>query len=117
MKHPLALVLVMLSGVAHAADRLPGDMLGQWASDVAACTEPSSERAMTVEPRSVLFYEHGYEFKRIARLKDGALKGIGHSIADDGRAPGSITMKRIGPDELQANGVTYYRCKGRAGAR
>ncbi|MDI1265825.1 MAG: hypothetical protein PS018_21490 [bacterium] len=109
--------LLLMFSAACAADRLPGGMLGKWASDVAACSEQSSELGMTVEPRSVLFYEHGYEIRRIVKLKDGSLKGVGHSVADDGRTPGSVTLKLIEPDKLQAGGETYYRCKERAGAR
>ena len=84
MKYPLGALLVVLAGTAHAADRLPKSMLGKWASDPAACAEQSSELGMTVEPRSVLFYEHGYEIMRIARLKDGSLKASGYSADLDG---------------------------------
>lgn len=118
IKYLLALLLMSsAASAASAADRLPKEMLGNWASDVAACSEQSSELGMTVEPRSVLFYEHGYGIRRIVKLKDGSLKGVGYSFDDDGRAPGSVTLKLIEPDKLQAGGQTYYRCKERAGAR
>ena len=90
-------------------------MLGKWASDAAACTEQSSELGMTVEPRTVLFYEHGYQIRRITRLKGGALKGTGYSFADDGRTNDSITLKLIDPNKLQARGEIYYRCETQNG--
>ena len=106
---------LLISGTVHAADQLPNSMLGKWASDVAACTEQSSELGMTVEPRTVLFYEHGYHIKRIARLKDGALRGTGYSFADDGRSKDSITLKLMEPNKLQARGEIYYRCEKQNG--
>lgn len=110
MRAVLLVVLVVLSGAANAADRLPKDMFGKWASDPAACGEQSSELGLTVEPRSVLFYEHGYSIKRIARLKDGSLKASGYSVDDQGRTRGSIILKLAG-DKLQAGGRIYHRCK------
>ena len=111
-------LLILFSGTAHAVDQLPNSMLGKWASDVAACTEQSSELGMTVEPRTVLFYEHGYHIKRIARLKDGSLRGTGYGFADDGRINDSITLKVMDPNRLQARGEIYYRCeKQNGGAR
>jgi len=102
--------LFVLSGSANAADRLPKNMLGKWASDPAACGEQASELELTVEPQSVLFYEHGYTIKRILRLKDGSLKASGYSVDDQGRAPGAVTLKLVG-DKLQAGGQIYHRCK------
>ncbi|MBR1196556.1 hypothetical protein JQ634_25730 [Bradyrhizobium sp. AUGA SZCCT0240] len=67
MKYLLGALLI--SGTAHAADQLPNSMLGKWASDAAACGQQSSELGMTVEPRTVLFYEHGFQIKRITRLR------------------------------------------------
>ena len=93
-------------------------MLGKWASDAAACGAQSSELGMSVEPRTVLFYEHGYQIKRITRLKDGSLWGTGFGFADDGRSNDSITLKLIDPNRLQAKGEIYYRCeKQNGGAR
>ena len=100
----------LCAGSAHAADKLPAAMLGQWASDPAACGEQASELGLTVEPRSVLFYEHGYTIQRIARQKDGSLKASGYAVDDQGRARGSITLKLVG-DKLDAGGQTYHRCK------
>ena len=113
MKYLLGALLI--SGTAHAADQLPSSMLGKWASDAAACGQQSSELGMTVEPRTVLFYEHGYQIKRITRLKDGSLKGTGYGFADDGRSNDSITLKLIDPNKLQARGEIYYRCGEQSG--
>ncbi len=92
----LVLSSLLIAGTAHAAETLPKAMLGKWASEVAACNEQSSELGLTVEPRSVLFYEHGYEIRKIARLKDGSLKASGFSVDDQGRSRGSITLKLDG---------------------
>lgn len=108
----LGVFLVLLAGPAQAAERLPKSMLGAWASDPAACGEQASELAMTVEPRSVLFYEHGYTIRRVVRLKDGSLKASGFSEADGERSRGSITLKLVSADRLQAGGETFHRCKG-----
>jgi hypothetical protein len=104
------LFLLLLAGHAHAADRLPKPMLGKWASDPAACGEQASELGLTVEPRSVLFYEHGYEIRRIVRMKDGSLKASGFSVDDQGRARGSITLKLV-DGKLQVGEQAYHRCK------
>jgi hypothetical protein len=103
-------LLLLFAGQAHAADRLPKLMLGKWASDPAACGEQASESGLTVERRSVSFYEHGYDIRRIVRLKDGSLKASGFSVDDQGRARGSVTLKLVG-DKLQVDGQTYHRCK------
>jgi hypothetical protein len=97
------------AGRAHA-DQLPKLLLGKWVSDLAACGEQSSELGLTVGPRSVLFYEHGYEIRRIARLKDGALKASGYAVDDSGRVRGSVTLKLLSPDRLEVNGGLYHRC-------
>lgn len=106
----IAGLLVLLSGTAEA-DVLPRSMRGEWATDLAACAEQASEIKMTVEPKSVLFYEHGYEIRRIVRLRDGSLKASGFFVADDGRARDSITLKLLSADTLQAKGEIYHRCR------
>lgn len=108
-------LLLLLSGTAHAAE-LPKSMLGKWASDAAACGEQASELGLTVERRSVLFYEHGYEIRRVARLKDGSLKASGYSVDDQGRAPGSVTLKQIG-DKLRVGEQIYHRCNPQNGGK
>jgi len=106
----LVSVLTFCASVAQAADRLPASMLGKWALEPAACKEQSSELGMTVEPRAVLFYEHGNTITRLVRLKDGSWKGFGYSVDDQGRARDSITLKLVG-DKLEVRGRMYHRCK------
>lgn len=105
-------MFLLANGPAFAADTLPKAMLGAWASDPAACGEQASELAMTVEPRAVLFYEHGNTISRIVKLKDGSLKAFGYAVDDQGRARGSITLKLLSAGKLEANGTTYHRCGG-----
>ena len=105
----VVVVLSLVSSTAHAADTLPKTMQGKWASDPAACHEQSSELGLTVEPRTVLFYEHGFSIKRIVRQKDGSLKGLGYSFDEQDRARDTITLKRVG-DKLRVRETTYHRC-------
>jgi hypothetical protein len=110
-------ILALLVDQAHAADRLPKAMLGAWASDPAACGEQASELAMTVEPKTVLFYEHGFKIRRVVRLKDGTWRATGYSVDDDGRAPGTLSLKLVA-DRLQVNGgAGYYRCNKKIGRK
>jgi hypothetical protein len=104
-------VLVLLSGQAHAADRIPKSMLGKWASDPAACGEQSSELGMTVEPMSVLFYEHSHSVRRISKSRDGSLKVSGYSEDLDGRSRSSITLKLLAADRLRVGQQIYHRCR------
>jgi hypothetical protein len=108
MKYGL-FILALFAVPAHAADRIPNSMLGKWASDPAACGEQASELGLIVEPRSVLFYEHGIEVRRISKQKDGSLKASGYAVDDQGKARSSITLKLV-DDKLQAGGETYHRC-------
>jgi hypothetical protein len=104
-----------LSGAADAADRLPNAMFGKWTTDLAACSEQSSEIVVTVEARSVLFYEHGYEIRQVTRLKDGTLKASGFSVDLDGRTRGSIQLKLLPDDRLRIGSEIYQRCKRKDG--
>jgi len=109
----LVLLLVGYTWPAEAAS-LPKDMLGAWASELSACGEQASELGMTIEPKTVLFYEHGFDIKKLTKLKDGSLKASGFSVADDGRAKGSLTLKQLSADTLSVGEQTYYRCKGKS---
>ena len=111
MKAVLIVLSIGLISPAFAADKLPKGMLGAWASDPKACGEQASELAMTIEPRSVLFYEHGYSVRRITRLKDGSLQVRGQSFDDQDRTADTITLKLVSADKLQAKGQIYHRCK------
>lgn len=108
----LVCLVLTAPATAQAPDRLPKSMLGKWATDLAACAEQASEIRITVEPRSVLFYEHGYSIRRVTRLKDGSLKASGFAEDDSGRVRGSVTLKLVAADKLQINGgETYWRCR------
>lgn len=113
MRILICALLVGFTVSAHAADRLPKSMLGRWTTDLATCSEQSSELRMTVEPRMVLFYEHGYEIRRVVRLKDGSLRASGYHADDSGRTRDSITLKLVEPDKLLVGGggEVYLRCK------
>ena len=116
MRSLFCILLLALSGAAaNAADRLPIAMFGKWTTDLAACSEQSSEIVVTVEARSVNFYEHGYEIRRVTRLKDGALKASGYSVDSDGRTRASITLKLLPADKLQVGSQIYERCKNQTG--
>ncbi len=109
----LLIVGLLLWSQAAKADVLPNSMRGEWEDNLAACSEQASETKMTVLPKSVLFYEHGYEIRRVVRLKDGSLKASGFSVDDQGRTRASITLKRLSADKLQIGGTgePYLRCK------
>jgi hypothetical protein len=108
------LVLFLAAGAqSAAAASLPADMLGAWASELSACGEQASELGMTIEPKTVLFYEHGFDIKKLTKLKDGSLKASGFSVADDGRAKGTLTLKQLSVDTLSVGEQTYHRCKGK----
>ena len=109
MKYALCILTLFVSP-AYAADKLPNSMLGKWASEPEACGEQASESGLTVEPRSVLFYEHGIEVRRVTKQKDGSFKASGYAVDDQGKARGSIVLKLVG-DKLEAGGGLYHRCK------
>ncbi|MBR0828466.1 hypothetical protein JQ596_23290 [Bradyrhizobium manausense] len=66
---------------------------------------------MTIEPQAVLFYEHGFDVKRLAKLKDGSLRASGFSFADDGRTKDTLTLKSLSTDTIEVGGQIYHRCK------
>lgn len=109
----LVLFLAVCSLSANASS-LPKDMLGSWASELSACGEQASELGMTIETKTVLFYEHGFDIKKLTKLKDGSLKASGFSVADDGRAKGTLTLKQVSADTIVVGDQTYYRCKGKS---
>jgi hypothetical protein len=112
MKRLGMVLLCLWAQPVHAADQLPKSMLGEWASDPAACGEQASELALSVKPRMVLFYEHGLEVRRVARLKDGSVKASGFMVADGERQRDSLTLKMVG-DQLRVGEQTYHRCRSK----
>ena len=111
MKTLLVVLSVTLAGTAHAADRLPKAMLGAWASDPSACGQQASELGMTIEPDTVLFYEHGFKIARISRQKDGSLKASGYSFDETGRTREVITLKLLEPGRIRVKDEVYHRCE------
>ena len=109
----LVLFLAVCSLSANASS-LPKDMLGAWASELSACGEQASELGMTIEAKTILFYEHGFDITKLTKLKDGSLKASGFSVADDGRAKGTLTLKQLSEDTIVVGDQTYYRCKGKS---
>jgi hypothetical protein len=112
MKRYLVVGLVLLSGAAHAADRLPKDMLGAWATNPEACANIHSEVRMTVEPKIILYYEVAQTVRKVTKTKDGFWRVQGQSVDSDGKAPSTIELKLDG-DKLvigKADGQVYHRC-------
>ena len=108
------LVLCLAAGAQSAkAASLPADMLGAWASELSACGAQASELGMTVEAKTVLFSEHGFDIRQLTKLNDGSLKVSGFSFADDGRARGTLTLRQPSADILVVGSRTYYRCKAK----
>lgn len=109
------LILLLIAAAVRSAEAasLPKDMLGAWASELSACGEQASELGMTIEPKTVLFYEHGFEIAKLTKLKDGSLKASGFSVADDGRAKSTLTLKQLSADALLVGEQIYHRCKGK----
>lgn len=106
-----ALVILIVSVRSVEAASLPKEMLGAWASDPSACGAQASELGMTIGPQDVLFYEHGFDVKRLTKLKDGSLKASGFSFADDGRTKDTLTLKPLSMDTIKVRGQIYHRCK------
>ena len=114
MKIVVCALWLAVGATAHTAERLPKAMLGNWASDPSACANASSELRMTVEPRTVLFYETAHRIRRVVRLPGGALRASGTSVGEtrDDRASASLVLKQVAPDRLEVGkGQIYYRCK------
>lgn len=110
----LVAVLLLAAGLRSAqAESLPKDILGAWASKLSACGEQASELGMTIEPKTILFYEHGFDIRQLTRLKDGTLKASGYSFADDGRARSTLTLKQLSADTVAVGDQTYHRCKSK----
>lgn len=112
MKRCLVIGFVLLSGAAQAADRLPKEMLGPWATDPAACANVSSEIRMTVEPTIILFYEVAQTVRKVTKTRDGFLRVQGQGVDSDGKSPNTIELKLVG-DKLhigKTDAQIYHRC-------
>jgi hypothetical protein len=112
MKRLLIVGFVLLSGAAEAADRLPKEMLGVWATELAACSETASEIKMTVEPKIILYYEVAQTVRKTAKQRNGSLRVFGQTVDLEGKAPTSIDLKLDGDTLVvgRTNGRIYLRC-------
>lgn len=112
MKRCLIVGFVLLSGAAQAADVLPKEMLGPWATDPESCANVHSEVRMTVEPKIILYYEVAQTVRKVTKMKDGFLRVQGQSVDLDGKSPRTIEIKLDG-DKLmigKTDGQIYHRC-------
>jgi hypothetical protein len=111
--------LLVLPRIADAAPAkqnvLPKDMIGLWSLDPEDCAKDASESHMTVEPKSIMFYEDYRTIKRVTALPDGFLRASGTAVSEPGErpAPMSLMLRRVAPDQLQVgktDGQIYHRC-------
>jgi hypothetical protein len=111
--------LLLLPRMADAAPAkqnvLPQDMIGLWSLDPEDCAKDASESHMTVEPKSIMFYEDYRTIKRVIALPDGFLRASGTAVSEPGErpAPMSLMLKRVAPDRLQVgktDSQIYHRC-------
>jgi hypothetical protein len=111
--------LLVLQRIADAAPAkqnvLPKDMIGLWSLDPEDCAKDASESHMTVEPKSIMFYEDYRTIKRVTALPDGFLRASGTAVSEPGErpAPMSLMLRRVAPDQLQVgktDGQIYHRC-------
>jgi len=104
-------LLVLLSGTAHA-DVLPKSIQGLWGFDAADCSNPRSDGLLTIGAKTVAFFASAHDIKRVVRRPDGSLSASGFvsNEGEEGRDPGSLTLKLISPDKLRVLDHTYHRC-------
>jgi len=107
----IAGMLVLFSGPAHA-DVLPKGMLGLWAFEPADCSNPRSDGLLKIGSNEVRFFASHYDVKRVVRRSDGSVRatGIVSNEGEQGRGPGSLTLKLTAPDRLLALDHSYHRC-------
>ena len=108
----IAGALALLASPVHA-DVLPKQLLGLWAYEPADCSNPRSDGLLKIDPKSVRFFASSYEIKRVARRSDGSLRvtGMVSNEGEQGRGPGTLTLKLTTPDRLLALDHAYHRCR------
>ena len=108
----VAAMLVLFAGTAHA-DVLPKEMLGLWAFEPADCSNPRSDGLVKIAPNTVRFFASNYDIKRVVRRPDGSVVATGRvsNEGEQGRGPGSLSLKLIAPDRLRALDHLYHRCR------
>ena len=104
-------LLVVLSGAAHA-DVLPKSIRGLWGFEAADCAKPGSDGLLKIGANTVTFFASAHDIKRVVRRPDGSLiaSGFVSNEGEQGRDPGSLTLKRITPDKLHVLDHIYHRC-------
>jgi hypothetical protein len=114
------LLLPQITAAAPAKQNvLPKDTLGLWSLDPEDCAKQASESHMTIEPKSIMFYEDYRTITRVTAVADGFLRASGTATSEPGErpAPMSLLLKRVGPDQLQVgktDGQIYNRCPKKA---
>jgi hypothetical protein len=103
--------LVLFSGAAQA-EVLPKEILGLWAFEAADCSNPHSDGLLKIEPNTVRVFASAYDIKGVVRRPDGSLSatGVVSNEGEPGRGPGTLMLRLISPDKLQALDHTYHRC-------
>lgn len=104
-------LLILVSGTAHA-DVLPKSIWGLWAFEAADCTNPGSDGLLKIGAKTVTFFASGYDIKRVVQRADGSLSASGSvsNEGEEGRGPGSLSLKLVSPDKLHVLDHTYHRC-------
>jgi hypothetical protein len=108
-------LLILLPGMAGAAELLPKAMWGLWAYEPADCANLDSDGHLTIDAKTVAFYASGYDVKWVVRKRDGSLRasGLVSNEGEQGLTRDALTLKLIAPDKLHVvteDGHTYYRC-------
>ena len=108
----IAGILVLFAAPTHA-DVLPKELLGLWAFEPADCSNPRSDGLVKIAPNAVRFFASDYDIKRVVRRPDGSVVATGRvsNEGEEGRGPGSLTLKLIAPDRLRALDHLYRRCR------
>jgi hypothetical protein len=104
-------MLVLCPATAHA-DVLPKALLGLWAFEPADCSNPRSDGLLKIEANAARFFASSHDISRIVRKPNGSLRasGLVSDEGEEGRRPGSLTLKLMSRDRLYVLDHIYYRC-------
>lgn len=112
-------LLVLFQDTAHA-NVLPKSVQGLWAFEAADCSNAESDGLLKIGANTVTFFASAHDIKRVVRRPDGSLSASGFvsNEGEEGRGPGSLTLKLISPDKLLVLDHSYHRCgKGERAGR